>query len=101
MRFPREAGLKVYLAVVPLALAGLLEAGEGRVARGAAMGGQIAGALLIVLFALQFNTRKFLVWEYDADTRRIVGQIAQAVGDRAPDSVHVRNSWQLEPSLNF
>jgi hypothetical protein len=91
-----------FLALLPLALAGLLEAEQGRVARGAAMGGQIAGVLVILLFALQFNVRKFLVWQYDADTRRIVNQIAIAVGDRgAPNSITVRNSWQLEPSLNF
>jgi hypothetical protein len=90
-----------FLAFTPAALAGLLEAGEGRVARVVAVGGQIAGVLLILLFALQFNTRKFLVWDYDADTRRIVNQIAQAVGKGAPGSVRIRNSWQLEPSLNF
>lgn len=90
-----------FLALTPAAFTGLLEAREGRIARVAAVGGQISGVLLVLLFALEFNTRKFLVWEYDADTRRIVSQVAQAVGDRAADSVSVRNSWQLEPSLNF
>ena len=73
-----------FLALTPAAFAGLLEAGEGRVARVAAGGGKIAGVLLILLFVLQFNTRKFLVWEYDADTRRIVGQIARAVETQRP-----------------
>jgi hypothetical protein len=90
-----------FLALTPAALAGLLEAAEGRSARSAVAGGQIAGLLLILLFALQFNTRKFLVWDYDADTRRIVGQIAQAARNAPPDSIVIRSSWQLEPSLNF
>jgi hypothetical protein len=59
------------------------------------------GMALVLDFALQFNVRSFLTWEYDADTREIVDRLAQAASQQQPNSVRVGASWQLEPSLNF
>jgi hypothetical protein len=55
---------------------------------------------LVVLFVLQFDTRKFVVWEYDADTHQLTQEIARHRTQNAT-TVHVGGSWQLEPSLNF
>jgi hypothetical protein len=45
--------------------------------------------------------RKFVVWEYDADTPRIIDWLSQHAGDKEANSVRVACSWQLEPALNF
>jgi hypothetical protein len=57
-------------------------------------------AVLVVVFVLQFDTRKFVVWEYDADTRQLTQEIAKRRASNVT-AVHVGGSWQLEPSLNF
>jgi hypothetical protein len=92
-----------FLALAPLALVGLAETGIAG-ARPARAGALVAYALAVAFafqYVMQFNTRKFLVWEYDADTRRIVDRISRSVLKKQPDSVRVSSSWQLEPSLNF
>jgi hypothetical protein len=92
-----------FFAFVPVTLVGLAEAGNnsgGPANFGAKMAYAIA-VLLVAQFALQFNTRKFFVWEYDADTLHIVDWLSQRNGNKQPDSVRVTGSWQLEPSLNF
>jgi hypothetical protein len=63
--------------------------------------GYVLAILLAVEFALQFDTRRFLNWEYDADTNRIVDRLSHSVSDPRPNSVHVSASPVLEPSLNF
>jgi hypothetical protein len=88
----------IYLLVlVALALAGLMACGL----RAARFGASVTGVLLIVLFVMQFNVRKFLVWEYDADTKELAARIAQLSKDKPPGSVKLTASWQLDPSLNF
>jgi len=58
--------------------------------------------LLIAIFISEFNMRKFLVWEYDADTRTMAEYIA-AYRPQRPDSepVRVGGSWVFEPVLFF
>lgn len=66
-------------------------------------GSVVAYALAIVLalhFATEFNTRKFLVWEYDADTRTLADYIA-AHRPKNVEVVRVGGSWQLQESLMF
>jgi hypothetical protein len=88
-------------------LAGLALAGLSAEIRGVALwkaAGVLAGAtsiVLVVLFLLEFDTRKFAVWEYDADTRTILAELSKVVPDKSRGSVRIANSWQLEPSLNF
>jgi hypothetical protein len=79
----------------------LLAAGSTAVPLRIASGGAYAfAAVAVVVFAMEFDTRKFVVWEYDADTRELAGEVAQR---RAPNSqaVRVGGSWPLEPALNF
>jgi hypothetical protein len=83
-----------FLPLVPLTLLGLA-AGEGGVAA------DVVSAMLLLAFVSQWNVRKFLIWEYDADAREIVGRLSALVTDKRPNSVRVGSSWQLEPTLNF
>jgi hypothetical protein len=101
--FPVDRTGIYFLALIPLALAGLADATStaNPPARSAAALAYVLIALLVVQYAVQFNTRKFLVWEYDADTRAIAGRIAQSAANKPPGSVRVGGSWQFEPSLNF
>lgn len=59
---------------------------------------RVFAAALAVLFLVQFDTRRFALWEYDADTRALVARLAEAGKGKA---VRLAHSWQLEPSLNF
>jgi hypothetical protein len=86
-----------FLILVPLALLGLMQVGS----RSSGLAAAVLASQLVVLFHSPFDTRKFLVWDYDADTREIAGRIAGVAKERKPGSVKVAASWQLEPSLNF
>ncbi|HKW98783.1 MAG TPA: glycosyltransferase family 39 protein [Bryobacteraceae bacterium] len=57
-------------------------------------------AVFVVHFATEFNTRKFLVWEYDADTRSMGEYIAAHRPANQP-VVRIGGSWQLQESLSF
>jgi Dolichyl-phosphate-mannose-protein mannosyltransferase len=54
--------------------------------------------LFVVQFLTEFNTRKFWVWDYDADTRAIGEYIA---AHKSSANVRVGGSWQLSQSLGF
>ncbi|MGA2117251.1 MAG: hypothetical protein ABSH56_21125 [Bryobacteraceae bacterium] len=91
-----------FLPLTCLALAGLSEqiggSGWWKAARVCAAAISI---LVVAQFLLEFNTRKFAVWAYDADTHAILAALGKAVPNKRPGSVRIANSWQLEPSLNF
>jgi hypothetical protein len=50
-------------------------------------------------FAAQWNVSSFLVWRFDADTKRIFELIEAAPKPANPIRLGV--SWQLEPALNY
>ena len=58
------------------------------------------GRPVTLLIHTEFNTRKFLVWEYDADTRAMADYVA---GHRlqSQELVRIGGSWQLLQSLWF
>ncbi len=85
-----------FLPLLALALAGLAER-PGVISIGA----WTISALLVGQFLLSFETRKFALWEYDADTPAILHELARVVPGKRPGSVRIANSWQLEPALNF
>jgi hypothetical protein len=62
-----------------------------------------AVAILLALFALEFgaqwNVKSFLVWRYDADTKRIFEAMEAAPKPSVP--VRLGVSWVLEPALNY
>ena len=59
-------------------------------------------AIFVVNFLTEINTRKFYVWEYDADTRSMTDYIA-AHRPQRPDSqpVRVGGSWVFEPAIFY
>ena len=63
----------------------------------------VATALVLGSFALEFaaqlNVNSFLVWRYDADTKRIFEVLQAAPKSASPIRLGV--SWQLEPALNY
>ncbi len=56
-------------------------------------------ALFAVEFASQWNVKSFLVWRYDADTKRIFEAMEAAPKPTVP--VRMGVSWVLEPALNY
>jgi len=93
------------LYFVPLmALAGLIStklmSAAGGPAKAATFAVTALLAIFVLQFAAQFNTSRFTVWWYDADTRNIVAAIA-AREKPAHQAVRVGATWQLEPSINF
>ncbi len=60
------------------------------------------GSILVVNFLTEINTRKFYVWEYDADTRTMAEYIAQHRPQRSESQpVRVGGSWVFEPAMFF
>ena len=100
--YPADRTGIYFLAVAALSLAGL--AYEWRNAHGpiraASIGAYILAVIFVLQYATEFNTRKFLVWEYDADTRAIADRLAT---DRSQNAAVTRigGSWQLQPVLRF
>jgi hypothetical protein len=102
LRYPLDRTGLYLLGLVALSLAGLADESEAPVWRKPISA--ISFGLSFLLAAqvlLEFNTRKFAVWDYDADTRVILKKIGESVPDKHPNSVRIANSWQLEPSLDF
>jgi hypothetical protein len=69
-------------------------------ARAASLAAYALAIILVLHFATEFNTHKFLVWEYDADSRPLADYIA-AHRPKNVDVVRVGGSWQLQESLMF
>jgi hypothetical protein len=59
----------------------------------------IVFACFAVEFAAQWNVKSFLVWRYDADTKRIFEALEKA--PKPPGEIRLGVSWVLEPSLNY
>ncbi len=58
------------------------------------------GLIVAAQFATEFNTRKFLLWEYDADSRALAQAVAAHRDPKAP-IVHAGASWIVSKSLFF
>jgi len=85
-----------------LALAGLAHEWRnvpGRM-RVASMAAYILALIFILQYASECNTRHFLVWKYDADTRTIADRLAADRQENAPVT-RIGGSWQLQPALRF
>ena len=100
--YPSDRTGIYFLPLVTFLLVGLAHfwrdhQGPGRAASIAAY---IVGVVLVVHFATEFNTRKFLMWEYDADTRSM-GDYVAAHRPQNQEVVRVGGSWQLQQSLRF
>jgi len=100
--YPADRTGLYFLPLTALTIVGLAYGWRGHngPARVAAVAAYVVGVVLAVHFATEFNTRKFLVWEYDADTRAIGDYL---VGHRPSGQAIVRvgGSWQLQESLMF
>lgn len=99
--FPSDRTGLYFLPLVALTLVGLAHASNGQARwRAASMAAYAVGVLLAVHFATEIDPRKFLVWEYDADTREL-GDYLAAHRPRGQTIVHVGGSWQLQQSLSY
>jgi hypothetical protein len=62
-----------------------------------------AVAILLASFAIEFaaqwNVKSFLVWRYDADTKRIFEALETA--PKPTGQIRMGVSWVLEPALNY
>jgi 4-amino-4-deoxy-L-arabinose transferase-like glycosyltransferase len=90
--YPADRTGIYFLPLVTLVLIGL--------ARMVPVAPYVLGGLFVLLFAAEFNTRKFYVWDYDADTRTI-GEYIAAHRDPSAAVTRVGGSWQLQESLQF
>ncbi len=98
MPYPADRTGIYFLPLVSLTLIGLASSIPSKPG---AMAAYAVTGILLVQFAAQWNVRKFLVWEYDADTREIANRISENAGGKSANSIRVGGSWQLEPALNF
>ncbi len=93
--YPADRTGMYFAPMACLALVGL-----ARVNRMGARGVYALSAILLVQFVLEFNTRKFLVWEYDADTREM-GRYIDVHRNHAAGTVRLGGSWQLTRSMSY
>lgn len=99
--YPSDRTGIYFLPLVALILVGLAYAWRGQGPwRVASMAAYTVAVLLILHFATEFNTRKFLVWEYDADTKAMSDYLA-AHRPQRQEVVRVGGSWQLQQSLTY
>ena len=63
--------------------------------------GAAMAALLAINFALEFNVRYYLDWEFDAATRQAAAIIAQRRPRDSSRPVQVGANWLMRESLNF
>jgi hypothetical protein len=100
--YPADRTGLYFLPLTVLVLVGLAYAGRGQKGpvQAASIACYVIAVLLAVFFVSEFNTRKFLVWEYDADTREM-GDYLAAHRQQNPAVVRVGGSWQLQESLLY
>jgi 4-amino-4-deoxy-L-arabinose transferase-like glycosyltransferase len=81
-------------------LAWALAAGQThhRWLRGASL---LAGALLAIQFATQFEANYFQVWWYDRSTKEIVHRIAEESRGKPPGSISIGATWIHQPALEY
>ena len=100
--YPSDRTGIYFLPLVTLTLMGLAHVWKGHqvVGQAASIAAYTVGVLILVNFVAEFNTRKFLVWEYDADTR-LIGEYVAAHRPQGQEIVRVGGSWQLQESLMY
>jgi hypothetical protein len=63
----------------------------------------VAVAIVLLAFAAEFaaqwNVKSFLVWRYDADTKRVFAALEAA--PKPPGPIRLGVSWVFEPALNY
>jgi 4-amino-4-deoxy-L-arabinose transferase-like glycosyltransferase len=81
-------------------LAWALAAGDtpNRWLRGASL---LAGALLAIQFATQFEVSYFEVWFYDRSTKEIARRIAEDSRGKPPGSISIGATWIYQPALEY
>ncbi|MGB9606878.1 MAG: hypothetical protein ACPL88_13470, partial [Bryobacteraceae bacterium] len=55
----------------------------------------------VAQYVLQFDTRYYAQWRYDAGTKQMMRIMVARAGSHPARRVRVGASWMLEPSLNF
>lgn len=101
MAYPSDRTGIYFLPLAALILVGLAYVWSGQGSwRVASIAAYAMGVLLVVHFATEIDPRKFLVWEYDADTREL-SQYLAAHRPRGQEIVRVGGSWQLQQSLSY
>ena len=99
--YPEDRTGIYFIPLATLAALGLVRmlTERPRLARWIGFAVAILLALFAVEFASQWNVKSFLVWRYDADTKRIFAAMEAAPKPSVP--VRLGVSWVLEPALNY
>ena len=66
--------------------------------RGASL---LAGALLAIQFATQFQVSYFQVWWYDRSAKEIARRVAEDSRGKPPGSTSIGATWILQPALEY
>jgi hypothetical protein len=90
-----------FIPLTTLAALGLARMLTGRpqVARWIGLAVVVLLVSFVAEFAAQWNVKSFLVWRFDADTKRIFLALEAAPKPTVP--VRLGVSWVLEPALNY
>jgi 4-amino-4-deoxy-L-arabinose transferase-like glycosyltransferase len=66
--------------------------------RGASL---VAGILLAIQFATQFEVSYFEIWFYDRSTKEIARRIAEDSRGKPPGSISIGATWLYQPALEY
>lgn len=99
--YPQNRTGIYFIPLASLAALGLARILVDRTGLPRSMGFAVAILLLssTLEFAAQWNVKSFLVWRYDADTKRIF-QVLEAAA-KPPGQIRLGVSWVFEPALNY
>lgn len=75
--------------------------GHGKLARGGAIAGAVVLVALALDFALEFNVKSYLGWEFDAGTKQAVNTIRARHPFGSVKTERVGVTWWMNESFNF
>jgi hypothetical protein len=61
----------------------------------------LAGVLLAIQFATQFEVSYFQVWPFDRSTKEIARRVAEDSRGKPPGSISIGATWLFQPTLEY
>ncbi len=101
LKYPVDRTAMYWIPLVTLIALAIGGVSRGRLARAASVPLVAFLAVACVQYALQFETRYYSQWRYDAGTRQMMETIREREARQPRPRVRIGASWVFEPSLNF
>ncbi len=101
LKYPVDRTALYWIPLLTLTALALTATARGRLARLPALCLTAFLAAACAQYAMEFDTRYYAQWSYDAGTKRMVEFLVQREARQPRGRVRIGASWLFEPSLNF